>query len=603
MNKNKILQSTLLTFAISVSGFLLVACKGTLEEQVAAEVAELEEVLDERLGRIDQISDPEMRNSFSYLADMMFFFDKTNAESVIPPANTVYTESRLDYLKDYENSTALVDAFINSIWVSGDDGFVTAEPKLAFAFPQRHSLVWQTVTLKDGSVVPLTDYSVIPNYDVTQYDFDGILAVDDGSVVRVYSSDNPDYRPLETQFPVEISGEFQTLSVEQTYTTSFEMGSVGETQTAGPFEITLKEINGHIVTVNIARTDGSMPNINTDNIYVEARDETGGYLDDRARSWGDQDQLKQLQKAFDSFIDKAVEGEIAETDADSLYELIAIESAAERNDFLTTTVEYRGQPTSVDVTILQNAEVETIVEVSLPVTYLDVFSENKVPTEVYIDLPVTDSEVERMLSSLPQEVTAEEIASLVTPIQSEYYSQVEFEYPKVQSSIFIDGFDRFTDEEDGASITFFDESGEPISVTDENEYDFTVNRIEYDQDLFPVKPDRVAGKIFVDRLISMTQETFMKDELPDGIRLDKNMILLDGSIFGSNEYKYRIFAIGENGQPLQNFTDSYIKNDDGNNVKVSYHYGDVAGIIILRRGESELVPYEFDIKIVPPKEY
>lgn len=591
MNK----KTMLITLAISVSGFLLVACKGTLEEQVAAEVAQLENVLNERLDRIDQISDPEMRNSFSYLADMMFFFDKTNAESVIPPEQIRYTQSVLEHFENYEDPADLIDAFVNSIWVEGDNDFGYAIPTMAFDYPQKHNLVWTNAILSDGTKIPIENEF--------NENFEGVVAIDDGWRIRIFSSETDSMQPSETQLPKSIEGTFTTTAIETVYTANFSESSVGQLQTIGPYDVTLKSIEGHIVTVDIARTDGTDPQIDTDFVFVEARDDTGMIIDDRSKTWGDQKQLQLFQKSLDVLIDKAIDGEITETDAQRLYEKIMAEYSGEDVTYLSTTVEYTGFPTSVDVIILQNAEVETTTDISLPVTYLDPFSESKIPTEIYIDLPIADTEVERMLSSLPQEVAAEEIASLVTPIQSEYYSQVEFEYPKVQSSIFIDGFDRFTDKEDRAFITFFDESGEPISVTYENEYEFTVNRIEYDQTLFPVKPDRVAGKIFVNRLLSMTQETFMKDELPDGISLDRNMIILDGSVFGSNEYKYRIFALGENGQPLQKFATGYIKSDDGNNIKVSYHYGDVAGIVILRRGEAELVPYEFDIKIVPPKEY
>jgi len=579
------LQKTFPVIIVSLF-FPLAACK----ENPADALARIESEWQIREAKIEQIKDEDTRKNFDRLAGFLHFMEKSGIEAQLPPTVTDYTDSELTRLYDYANAKEMAEVFAGAITV--EDGYAGGlRPDLPFSYPFLHSLEWTSLTFSDGGELP-----IVAEYDPA---LDEIQVVQEGSGVQVVY-DPTGAIPEGSAKPTLLKGVFETQLQGAPLVVKFAENQVGQTRLVGDYAVTLLKREGHLIAVEVSRIDGAKPEIETEAIYIEARDKTGRFLDYRSRGWGDPKEFALMIKAMDLAISKAISGEIKESDPDALMEIIAKTGNLKEPSKLYGEVDFEGTVQDVQVTILTPADANAFVqEIVVPVANSDLYINADEPPARNVAGPVYSHGIEKMLHELPNDLEPEEIQTMISLEHSDYDNVVHFNYPDVLSAIFIDGFSRFVDDEDQVLLTFLDASGAPVKSDGKGAYRFTINRIEYDPARFAIPLARVSGRVFVRRLKGVTRATYSEDTLPNGMRINGNMLLISKQEYTRWQSDYAVFAVDSKGRYLTMFDKKSLTVSTDEKFEVRYYYGDIAGIELFQRGETETLPFDFDIALKP----
>lgn len=573
-------------FLISTSLLLLSACK----EDPADAISRVHQEWTDRAAKIELITDTKSRENFDQMARFLKFMEVSRIEAETPPKATRYTTSALARLEDYTNPAEMAEVFLRTLIIETFSNSLKLQE--AFSYPLLHKMDLNEVQLADGQVISVSE-EYFPERPVIQ-------AVRRGaSIDMVYAATGA---VLDEQVqPIHVNGTFTTELPGAILQVEFGKNESGKSRQVGDYSVKLLKIDGHQVAVEIARIDGAMPEIETESIYIEARDKTGGFLDDRGSGWGNPEDFNKLIKALDLALEAAVKGELVEADSDVLFEKISDIGGLEEPKEIYGEVDFRGTPDRVRVTMLAPAGGQQVSrEINLPVLALERFRYAETPELIEVSGPVFNHEIEAALRDLPVDLTAKEIATGIPAKHSGYDNSLSFNYPDVQSDIFIDGFSRFDDVDPPLlSLTFLDAKGDPITVTDEGAYRLTIDRIEYDPALFPRPPVKVTGQVPVRRLTGMTRVAYAPDDLPKGLSIKGNMLLIDPEVFPAVGEEIRLFATNGEGRFLSQVHEGRIQTESGMLLNIQYYYGEIGGVVMLERGDIETLPYVFEAALEP----
>jgi len=574
---------------ITATLLLLSACK----EETADAISRVHQEWADRMVKIELIKDTESRENFSRMARFLEFMEVSQIEAAIPPKVTRYTTSALARLEDYANPAEMVEVFLGTLVTETFSNSLKVQE--AFSYPLPYEMDLNEVRLADGQVVSVSE-EYFPERPEIQ-------AVRSSSLIEMVY-DPSGAVPEGQALPTHVSGTFTAELPGEVLQVEFGGNESGKTREIGDYSVKLVKMDGHQVAVEIARIDGAMPIIETESIYIEARDEAGRFLDDRGSGWGNPEDFNKLIKALDVALDTAVKGKLVEADPDVLFEKISEIGGLEEAKEINGEVDFRGTPDRIRVTILTPTGGEHITrEITLPVLALERFRYAETPDVIMVSGPVYNHEIEAVLRDLPIDLTAKEIVTGISVEHSKYANSLSFNYPDVQSDIFINGFDRFDDLDIPLlALTFLDAKGGPVTATDDAAYKFTVNRIDYDPALFSSPPVRVTGQVPVQRLISMARVDYTSDDLPETLIIKGNMLLICGDeISGLGDENLGLFATDSDGRHLLMLHQEILKaeGNDGLRQIVQHYYGDIGGVTMLSRGDSETLPYAFDVVLEP----
>lgn len=571
---------------ISAALLLVSACK----EETADALSRVHQEWTDRAAKIELIKDTKSRENFDQMARFLQFMEISRIEAKTPPKATRYTTSALARLEDYTNPAEMAEVFLGTLIIETFSNSLKLQE--AFSYPLPYEMDLNGVRLADGQIVTVSE-AYFPERAEIQ-------AVRPGSLIdMVY--DPSGAVPEGQALPTHVSGTFTAELPGAVLQVEFGANESGKTRQVGDYSVTLVKVDGHQVAVEIARIDGGMPEIDTALIYIEARDQTGQFLDDRGSGWGDPEDFNKLIKALDVALDAAVKGTLVEADPDTLFEKISEIGGLEDSKEIYGEVDFLGTPDRVRVTMLAPAGGERISrEITLSVLALERFRYAETPDVIAVSGPVYNHGIEAALRDLPVDLTAKEIATGISVVHSEYGNSLTFNYPDVQSDIFIDGFSRFENNDPSLlSLTFLDAKGEPITVTDEGAYEFTVNRIEYDPARFSHPPIRVTGQVPVQRLTGITRVAYAPDDLPKGLSIKGNMLLIDPEVFPTVGEEIRLFATNGEGRFLSLLHEESIQTESGIRQKTQYYYGEIGGVVLLERGGIETLSYVFEAVLEP----
>ena len=559
------------------------ACK----EDTADALARVDQEWSGRDAKIEQIKDADTRENFAQMAQFLGFMERSRIEAQIPPKETRYTVPALERLDDYANPSEMTKVFLGASFIEALG--TTFRRQYPFDYPLPYEIGLTSVQLDNGQTVAISDDYLPENPE--------IQAARNGSMIHMVY--DPSGRVPEGQaLPTSVSGTFTAELPGKVLQVGFDKGEVGDSRQTGDYSVTLLQVDGHQVAVGIERTDGAMPAIDTDAIYIEAQDQTGRYLDDRSSGWGNPEDFAKLVKALDIALDMAVNGGLTQADSDKLFQKISDIGGLEESPRIYGEVDFRGTPDRIKVTILAPDGGQTFTkEITLPVRALENYSKADAPEPIPVTGPVFNHSIEAAIKYQPIDLTREEIATKVTITQPDYGHSVHFNYPDVLSDIFIDGFSRFEGEENQpVPVTFLDAKGNPIEGLSEEAFKFTIDRIEYDPALFPRTPVRVVGQVPVRRLTDMPRVTYEADALPEGLQIKGNMLLVDPARFPDWGEDILAFATTDDGRFLTRFHEQRLS---GQRQVVDYFYGDIGGVVLFERGADEVVPFSFDVKLEP----
>src|SRR5476649_2214048 len=113
---------------------------------------------------LDAITDQKLKDALAELGGSLLLLERAELKLKTKPIETEYGEDAMRLLKHYPTPQALVDTYLNGLFVlrktSSSDYLTDLSPVFPFSFtmpaqfPFPHGLEWQSVTLSNKKVIP-----------------------------------------------------------------------------------------------------------------------------------------------------------------------------------------------------------------------------------------------------------------------------------------------------------------------------------------------------------------------------------------------------------------------------------------------------------------
>lgn len=603
------------------SGIVLAAfiwCIGAqAKEEVSMQqqIEQRKQLNDSRYKRIKELSDEA-------LARFLWQQENSNYSGVIElltlnsaPYEVEYSASALARLSDYENSQLMSDAFLDSLLAvegknyyeckrySEKHGF---ELRKGFSFPFSHRLKFSELVLASGEELR------IPELAKGEMETKDIVRRGDTYCV-------PALAKKDAAQPVTVKGEFYTELPEKLVQFELTAKDIGKVQEKNGYRVTLVQMDDFSYAVEVDA--GSNPNrtLRKHDILGQARAANGRYVRHRLTDKTPMENYRKVQSLLGELIDKAENHNLTETEARN--ELSDLNKRLAADDTpLYGAFAFHGPVDTAEVTILAGGEERKKVEKTIELPIYRFGSEtaaqqaglNELPT-VKETLPIYNHRPEVIADfvDLNAKTMHDEIEIRRRSISHDpgikHPNQVFLHYPTVQSDLFIHIFDRYGVPA-AENITFLDANGEPLQSSDgsDSAFRFTVSRLEYDPEQFAAVPARLKATIPILTAPNMIKENYSKDELPEGVRLEGNKLIIDYAEFTPGDIqdvssrmvkrRNQVFAKDSKGY-LAEIAMHSIPREKQEPVDVYYFYGKPESFEIWYQGETQPVDFEFDIKL------
>ena len=240
---------------------------------------------------LDAIQDPKLKDAVSELGGSLLLLERARAKLATKPIEAEYSEDALALLKHYPTPQALVDTYINGLFVlrkaSHSDYLTDLQPIFPFnfnmpdQFPFPHGLEWQSVTLSNNKVIPFQ-----PEWSET----------DPGIQLSPTSSNltNPDDLTVTYPFvegvetenksqpqPVTLKGKVEVIAPRKVFTFDLSKKDVGRKRTEENVTVTLLALEKNYAEIELTNSAPLAPEVADESpnpLLVQARDTTGQFL-------------------------------------------------------------------------------------------------------------------------------------------------------------------------------------------------------------------------------------------------------------------------------------------------------------------------------------
>ncbi len=572
---------------------LLSACKPSLDQQIK----DREAARDAFLIKIEKIKNKEVRQTLSQLGWSYFLSEKYRIEHQILPTKTQYSENPFAWINDYKTPQALFDNYVDSIFVLHHSKYIrdSIDISTPLALPFSHQLKWQSVTLENGQTIKVTEeFRPSPP---------AIATYNGGSRLKVLLEAKNDI-PL----PTKIQGELRAQVPQKITQFSFTKKDIGKKIVVGKYNVILKTIKNHIVEFELRQNNGE--NIDSDkNLFmVAAKDKTKNYLSSSGWAQSPEGNLNDYFKVLKKTVDEAIKGEFdAENSEEEIQQRFSDLDANKPPKKLILSYYFHGFVEHVDI-IINSTETKEIVR-NLDISMRE-FG-NSYTTDSNIEKFSSNATIyDHKLDYLLEEYTfgkkngapdrtdfsSEQIASEIRISDPRLYhgdNHIDFTYPKSKSDLFFNQFDRFSNQENEHEINFYDTNGNKINLS-EKPYTFNGNRYEIRQASFPTSTIKATGFLTINTAPDMIYEKFpvTTNQLPEGIIVKDNMIIKSRNYFDNSNV--RVLAMSDDNKFLHLFNSAKYNFNGKPSQHVSYYYGKPTKILIIKRGKTKKIRYEFD---------
>ncbi|RON56049.1 hypothetical protein [Pseudomonas frederiksbergensis] len=557
---------------------------------------------------LDAIQDPKLKDAVAELGGSLLLLERAQLKLDSKPVQTEYSEDALAVLKHYPTPQALVDTYINGLFVlhkdSSSDYLTDLQPVFpfnfsipaAFLFP--HGLEWQSVTLSNKRVIPFQ-----PEWSET----------DPGIQLSPSSSNltNPDDLTVTYPFieglkvdnknqpqPVSLQGKVEVVAPRRLYSFDLTKKDVGQTRTNDNLSVTLLNLTNNYAEVEFSNSlplAAEVSETPLNPLIVQAKDSTGQFLS-RSGSINEtaaqiafyQKQLAQMQqqKAWSEAFEKQL-------DEDQR----AFEKQQTRH---YTKVYFNGPIETLEVSVLDfSTATVTRKDLNLPVRRFDHDTTEKTIQPLTLPVVVYDDQAPTWLKGAT--LTEEQLkkgVSITQAVDDPSAARIEFDHPR-----------SFNDELLGTSfspgdspVTFFtaDNSGkrdEPIELPPEAyQVDPLRGVITYDLNLFPETPAFAVGSMPL-FLATVEQQTLDAHQLPKGLELKGNALVVDLKLFPAQDWRF--FAKDDSGNYLKEILAvTHDASAEGPALfSVHYFYGEPTRLESYQRTDLSTVQYGFEVKL------
>ncbi|TFY85122.1 hypothetical protein DYL59_26825 [Pseudomonas kairouanensis] len=590
---------------------LLLMASGCSPKDEHKQQATLEEKTATFEQSLDKIQDPKLRDAIADLGGSLLLLERARVKLADKPIEAEYGEDALALLRHYPTPQALVDTYINGLFVlrrtSHSDYLTDLQPVFPFSFnspdqfPFPHGLEWQSVTLSNDKVIPFQ-----PEWSET----------DPGIQLSPSSSNltNPDDLTVTYPFiegvetenksqpqPVSLKGAIEVVAPGKVLTFDLSKKDVGHKRTEGNITLNLLLLEKNYAEIELTNSAPLAPEVGEDSpnpLLVQARDSTGQFLtrsgsinESAAQVAFYEKQLAEMQKqqAWSDTFEKQL------TDEQKAFE--------HKQSSHYAKVYFNGVIDNLQVNVLDfSTATLTRKDLDLPVMRFDKNSLQQTVQALPMPVTVYDDGAASWLKDAS--LTEDQLKNSVTISQSTEdasAAHIVFDHPFTFNDDLV-GAERSSGE---SPVTFFTaddkgERGEPIELPAEA-YELNPSRgtLTYDLNLFPENPAFVVGSIPL-FLANIEKATIDAAKLPNGLTLKDNALVVDQKQFPADSWRF--YAKDASGNYLKEILGvSHRAEEYGTaTFDVHYFYGQPTTLESYQRTDLSTVQYGFEVKLDKP---
>ena len=557
---------------------------------------------------LDAIQDPKLKDAVAELGGSLLLLERAQLKLDSKPVETEYGEDALAVLKHYPTPQALVDTYINGLFVlhkdSGSDYLTDLQPvfpfnfniPVAFLFP--HSLEWQSVTLSNKRVIPFQPEWSETDPGIQLSPSSSNLTNPDDLTVTYPFIDGLDVENKNQPQPVSLQGKVEVIAPRRLYSFDLTKKDVGQTRTNDNLSVTLLNLANNYAEIEFNNSAPLAPEVSEtplNPLIVQAKDSTGQFLS-RSGSINEtsaqiafyQKQLAKMQqqKAWSESFEKQIEEEQRAFEKQQSHHY--------------SKVYFNGPIETLEVSVLDfSTATVTRKDLNLPVRRFDPHTTQKTIQPLTLPVVVYDDQAPIWLkgATLGEEQLKKSVR-ISQSIEDLSAARIEFDHPR-----------SFNDELLGASFTpgespvsFFTEDSngkrdEPIELPPEAyQVDPLRGIITYDLNLFPETPAYAVGSMPL-FLATIEKKTIDAHQLPKGLALKGNALVVDLKLFPAQDWRF--FAKDDSGNYLKEILSvSHDASAEGPALLgVHYFYGQPTRLETYQRTDLSTVQYGFEVKL------
>ncbi|WP_283181737.1 hypothetical protein [Pseudomonas svalbardensis] len=593
-----------LTSAGICLALLMSACSPSDEKRQVS----LEEKTAQFEKSLDAIQDPKLKDAVAELGGSLLLLERAQLKLDSKPVETEYGEDALAVLKHYPTPQALVDTYINGLFVlhkdSSSDYLTDLQPVFpfnfnipaAFLFP--HSVEWQSVTLSNKRVIPFQPEWSETDPGIQLSPSSSNLTNPDDLTVSYPFIDGLDAENKNQPQPVSLQGKVEVIAPRRLYSFDLTKKDVGQTRTNDNLSVTLLNLANNYAEIEFNNSAPQAPEVGEtplNPLIVQAKDSTGQFLS-RSGSINEtsaqiafyQKQLAKMQqqKAWSESFERQFEEEQRAFEKQQSHHY--------------SKVYFNGPIETLEVSVLDfSTATVTRKDLNLPVLRFDPHTTQKTIQPLTLPVVVYDDQAPIWLKGATLgEEQLKKTVSISQSVEDPSAARIEFDHPK-----------SFNDELLGTSfspgespVSFFTEDGngkrdEPIELPPEAyQVDPLRGTITYDLNLFPETPAYAVGSMPL-FLATIEKKTIDAHQLPKGLVLQGNALVVDLKQFPAQDWRF--FAKDDSGNYLKEILSvSHDASAEGPALlRVHYFYGQPTRLETYQRTDLSTVQYGFEVKL------
>jgi hypothetical protein len=561
---------------------------------------------------LDSIQDPKLRDAIADLGGSLLLLERARVKLATKPIEAEYGEDSLALLKHYPTPQALVDTYINGLFVlrkaSHSDYLTDLQPVFPFnfntpeQFPFPHGLEWQSVTLSNNKVVPFQPEWSETDPGIQLSPSSSNLTNPDDLTVTYPFIDGIETENKSQPQPVRLKGTVEVVAPGKVLTFDLSKKDVGHKRTEGNITVNLVLLEKNYAEIELTNSQPLAPEVGDESpnpLLVQARDSTGQFLtrsgsinESAAQVEFYEKQLAEMQKqkAWSDAFEKQL------TDEQKAFEHKQTSHYAK--------VYFNGLIDNLQINVLDfSTATLTRKDLDLPVQRFDKNSLEKTVQALPMPVTVYDDGAASWLKDAT--LTEDQLKNSVTISQSvedASAAHIVFDHPFTFNDDLV-GSERNSSE---SPVTFFTaddkgERGEPIELpTEAFELNPARGTLTYDLNLFPENPAYVVGSIPL-FLATIQKAEIDVAKLPKGLSLKDNALIVDQKEFPADSWRF--YAKDASGNYLKEILGvSHRAEEYGTAMfDVHYFYGQPSALESYQRTDLSTVQYGFEVKLDKPE--
>jgi hypothetical protein len=557
---------------------------------------------------LDAIQDPKLKDAVSELGGSLLLLERAQLKLDSKPVETEYGEDALAMLKHYPTPQALVDTYINGLFVlqkdSSSDYLTDLQPVFpftfsipaAFLFP--HGLEWQSVTLSNKRVIAFQPEWSETDPGIQLSPSSSNLTNPDDLTVAYPFIEGLDIDKKQQPQPVSLQGKVEVIAPRRLYSFNLTKKDVGQTRTNDNLSVTLLKLENNFAEIEYNNSGPLAPEVAEtplNPLIVQARDSTGQFISRSGSINETAAQIAFYQKQLTKMQQQKSWSEALEKQLDEEQRTFEKQQARRYSK-----VYFNGTIETLEVSMLDfSAVTVTRRNLDLPVRRFDAITTDKSIQPLNLPVVVYDDQAADWLKGAT--LSEEQLKKNVSISQSvDDPSAARIEFTHLRS---------FNDELLGTSfnpgespVSFFTEDAggkrdEPIELPPEAyQIDPLRGTITYDLNLFPETPAYAVGSMPL-FLATVDKQTVDARQLPKGLALKDNALVVDLKAFPAQDWRF--FAKDDSGNYLKEILSvSHDASAQGRaQFAVHYFYGQPTRLETYQRTDLDTVQYGFEVKL------